>query len=140
VSAASNRPTVLLLMSIDDEPTQRLIPHLVRTADVAGFDLVTTFALSRWSRRDVDPDVLGANLERAFEGVPGPVVGLAVHYGAAFSTSPSQYHAVLSGFRARHPEVPLASEALLGQRNGKLHGITFDQPPTLDPILEQLNF
>ena len=137
---ASARPTVLLLMSIDDEPTQRLLPHLERAADDAGYALTPIFALTRWSRQDVTEGELTRRLEQAWSEAGGPVAGLVVHYGATFSTHPSQYRAALTAFQAGHPNVPLASEALLGERGGQLHGVGFDQPTELDFLLEQLGF
>lgn len=134
------RPTILLLMSVDDDPTRQLLPHLQRIAEACGYALTPIFALSQWSSAALSPDDVTERLEQAWSEAHGTVAGLVVHYGAAFSTHQTEYRSALSAFQAKHRDVPLASEALLGQRAGELHGVRFDQPSELDFLLEHLGF
>lgn len=135
------RAVILMLLSVDDEPTQRLVVHLVREAEAAGYTLVPVFAQSRWGGHlGVVADELVERLEEAWSRATGPVAGLVVHYGAAFTSYPSQYRAALAEFQRRHPDTPLATEGLLGERGGDLEGIPFQQPAELDFVLLQLGF
>ena len=134
------RPAILMLLSVDDDPTQRLVVHLARAAAAAGYTLVPLFAQSKWGRSGITADQLTERLERAWSRATGPIAGLVVHYGAAFTSHPSEYRAALTAFQRRHPDAPLASEALLGERGGDVEGIRFHQPPELDFLLEQLGF
>ena len=131
--------SMIVLLSVDDPPSQDLAQQMQELASRRGMRLVVVYATGRWSSGEVSSVDLEETLEAALATAPDARC-LAVHHGVAFDASTVAYQSALSAFRRRHPGLLLATEALPRGTAGEINGITFDQPSESDFLLELLIF
>lgn len=135
--AASRR--VILLLSIDDAPTERLVRRVRRLSGGQGLDVVELFVLSSYgSNAPPSPDEIVERLDRALGDADPTTTLLAVHQGVAFGAAETEISAALMTFVDRHPSIRLGLDTRRSDGPGESFGVWFDQPSELEVVFGAL--
>jgi hypothetical protein len=136
---ALETPTVLVLLSVDDDPSIELAQQLARAAKRRGLGLVVRYAMHRYIDGGVNAGYLVQSLDEAVVEAPG-IQWVVVHHGAAFAGDPQAYRSALQTFRDKHAHIELATEVLPVGSPAEVNGIWFEQSVVCDFVINLLSF
>ena len=130
---------VVLLLSVDDVPTERLLRRVRRLSEGESLDVVEVFVLSRYGPRTPPSSAeLVGRLERALGDADPTRTLLAVHQGMAFGVAEKEITAALAMFVNRHPSIRVGLDTRSSTGPGESFGVWFDQPSELEVVFGAL--
>jgi hypothetical protein len=136
----ATKPRVIMLLSINDVPTEDQVQRVHQMSVGEGLDVAEVFVLSRYGgNAPPSPDELVERLEHALGDADETTTLLAVHQGVAFDLAQSVITTALKTFVERYPSIRLGLDTRRSAGPGESFGIRFDQPSDLEVVFTALD-
>lgn len=137
---ATTAQRVILLLSIDDAPTQSLLSLVRQQSNSKGLDVIEVFIFSRYGlNTPPSPEEIVKRLEHALGNADPRTTLLAVHQGSAFALAEKEITAALKIFVGLYPSIRLGLDTRKSIGSGESFGLWFDQPSELNVVFNTLS-